>query len=279
MREYEHLDVSIQADVFRIAFDRPDRKNAINEAVQQEFAGVWQDAEVSEARVVLITGNGDAFCAGGDTEAMEDAFEAGAGREGGPAMPALQEGTFMDAIRLIERTIDGIIDIHKPVIARVNGDAVGFGASIALLSDIAIASTDARVGDPHVGVGISAPVGPMLWPLLTDMHTAKEYLMTGDIMDAETAAEVGLVNRAVPPEELDDEVDEMINKLASGPQPAIQYTKVALNNWLEWAAKNMLRESLLFEGLSQAQPDHEEAVQAFLEKREPSFPTGRSREE
>ena len=279
MRAYDHLDVGIQDDVFRIAFDRPDRKNAINEAVQREFAAVWQDAEESDARVILVTGNGAAFCAGGDTESMRDAYEKGFGREEGPAMPALKDGTFMDSIRLIERTIYGMIDLHKPLVARVNGDAVGFGASIAMLTDIAIASEDARVGDPHVGVGISAPVGPMLWPLLTDMHTAKEYLMTGELMSAEEAADVGLINRAVPDEQLGSAVDETIEKLASGPQPAMQYTKVALNNWLDWAANNMLRESLLFEGLSQAHPDHEEAVGAFLEKRKPSFPSGRSREE
>jgi enoyl-CoA hydratase len=206
---------------------------------------------------------------------MKRAVDEGAGRDKGPSMPALDDMTFADSIHIIEKTLDGIIDLQKPLVAKVNGDATGFGGTIAMLSDIAIASKDARLGDPHVGLGISAPVGPMLWPLLTDLHTAKWYLMSGELLSASKAAEIGLINEAVPADELDDVVADRIHTLASGPQSAIMYTKIATNNWLRWAANNMLRESILFEGISQGHADHEEAVSAFIDKREANFPTGR----
>jgi enoyl-CoA hydratase len=276
MREYNHLDVSIQDDVFRIAFDRPEVKNAINQDVQREFSNVWQDAQESDTRIVLVTGNGDAFCAGGDASAMKRAVDDGAGRDKGPSMPALKDSTFAEAVYMIEKTLDGMIALQKPLVAKVNGDATGFGGTIAMLCDIAIASEEARLGDPHVNVGISTPVGPMLWPLLTDFHTAKWYLMTGELLSASEAADIGLINEAVPHDELDDVVDDRVDRLASGPQHAIRYTKMAMNNWLRWAANNMLRESIILEGVSQGEADHHEAAEAFMENRDPDFPSGRS---
>jgi enoyl-CoA hydratase len=137
-------------------------------------------------------------------------------------------------------------------------------------------SDDARIGDPHVKVALAAADGgAVIWPLLTSMNKAKEYLLTGDLMSAEEAVDLGLVNYAVPPEELDERTDEMVEKLATGSQTAIRYTKKTLNAWLEFGNNLALTRGLALEATGQQHPDHEEAVEAFLEKRRPNFPSGR----
>lgn len=277
VRTYDHLDVGLEGDVFRIAFDRPEVNNAINQDVHSELCHVWRDAQDSEARVVTITGNGDAFCAGGNADGMKEAIDRGDGRENGPAMPGLYDYSVAEGLFQTERCVENMLALQKPVVAKINGDAVGFGLSVALLSDVVVAAEDAHLGDVHTSVGLSSLVGPMLWPLLTDLHTAKWYLMTGELMPASTAAEIGLVNEAVPAAELDDAVEDRVDALASGPQSAIKYTKVALNGWLQWAVNNWLREATLLQAIEQGHEDHEAAVTAFVDGRRPNFPSGRSR--
>ncbi len=112
------------------------------------------------------------------------------------------------------------------MIAKVNGDATGLGATLALFCDIVMLSEDARIGDPHVNVALVAgDGGAVIWPLLTSLNKAKELLMTGELLSAEEAKELGLVNHVVPADELDNATDEMVEKLATGPQTAIRYTK------------------------------------------------------
>lgn len=263
MREYNSLDVSQTGDVLRIAFDRPDQHNSINEGTHEELGTVFRDAASTDARVVVFTGNGDrAFSAGGDFNMLKQGLT--------------DPSVFRDSMRRDETILKDLVNLEKPVIARVNGDATGLGATLALFSDIVIASETARIGDPHVKAGLVAgDGGAVVWPLLTSLSKAKELLMTGDLVTATEAEDLGLVNYAVPPEELDDKVDEMVEKLATGPQLAIQYTKLAVNGWLEFGMNNILRESMALEGLSQAHEDHAEAVESFLEKRRPNFPSAR----
>lgn len=264
MREYTSLDVRMEDDVFRIAFDRPDDNNASNPVMHNELSTVFRDAYESDARVVLLTGNGDSFSAGGDIEYMDE-------RNKNP-----ESYSWEDTLREGEEIIESILNLEKPLIVKVNGHAIGLGATIALFGDIVIASEDAKIGDPHVKVGLVAgDGGAVIWPLLTDVHTAKELLMTGKLLSASEASEIGLINRAVPSEDLDEEVDELVDELASGPQTAIRYTKMAINKWIRTGAKDIIRESLALEGISQRHPDHEEAVEAFIEDREPDFPSGR----
>lgn len=259
---YDHLAVTTDDDVFRIEIDRPDSLNAVNAALHTDLASVFRDAYDSDARVVLLTGKGDAFSAGGDISWMDDAID--------------DPASFRQTIREAEEIVQGILNVEKPIVARINGDAIGLGATLALFCDIKIASEDARIGDPHVSVGLVAgDGGAVIWPLLTSMSTAKEMLLTGDHVTATEAVDLGLINYAVPPEELDSRTDEMIEKLATGPQTAIRYTKMALNSWLEHGMNVSFRQSVALEGLSQAHEDHEEGVEAFLEGRRPRFPSAR----
>lgn len=262
MRNYDTLDVRLANDVLRIAFDRPDDLNASNAELHEELADVFKEANRTDARVVVLTGNGPAFSSGGDLNSIHEDLD--------------DPATFQAQLREAEEIIRDILALEKPLVARVNGDAIGVGATIALYCDIVIMSEKARLGDPHVRIGLVAgDGGAVIWPLLTNMHKAKELLMTGDILTAEEAHDLGLVNHVVPHDELDDEVEQMVHKLASGPQDAIRYTKLALNNWVEFGTDLVLRESLAMEGLSQQHPDHREGVEAFLENRRPNFPSGR----
>lgn len=265
MREYSALDVSLRDDVFRIAFDDPENGNAVSAAAHEELTDVFEDARrESAARVVLLTGNGDAFSTGGDLDRMKRRIEAP------------EDDPFEESLREAETIVRSLLALEKPIVAKVNGHAIGLGATLALFCDLAYMSTDGRIGDPHVTAGLVAgDGGAVIWPLLTDMHTAKEFLLTGETASADEAADIGLVNEAVRPDELDARVDEVVDDLASGPQTAIRYTKVALNEWVQLGVSNVLRESLAYEAISQRDPDHEEAVDAFLEDREPRFPSGR----
>jgi enoyl-CoA hydratase len=270
MREYDTLDVRIvDGDVFRIAFDRPDAMNATNGRMHRELTHVFRDAYESEdARVVVLTGNHGVFSAGGDIKEMKE-------RVDNPRMRP-----FKESLREGERIIRDIVNLEKPLIAKVNGHATGLGATLALFCDIVYMEEGAKIGDPHVNVGyVAGDGGAVIWPLLTNVHKAKELLMTGELISASEAEDIGLINYAVSPEELDDRVDEMIQDLASQPQLAMRYTKMAINNWIEDGVNNILRESLALEGVSSHEPDHEEAVNAFLEDRTPHFPSAREPEE
>ncbi|WP_255152169.1 enoyl-CoA hydratase/isomerase family protein [Halorarius halobius] len=256
MREYDHLDVSVDSDVFRITFNRPERLNAVNRNVHEELSTVFEDAQESEARVVVVTGAGDAFCAGGDIKAMNED----------------EQYSYHEPQSIIK----GMVNCEKPIIGRVNGDAVGLGATLALFCDIVIASTDARFGDTHVKVGLSAgDGGGIIWPLLIGPNKAKEFLMTGKLISAEEAEELGLINHAVEPDELDAKVTELVDELATGSQVAIQYTKMSINSMLEDAVNSALLKSLALERNTMHHPDHAHAVEAFKNGEQPNFPTGR----
>ena len=260
MREYDHLDVSITDDVFRIAFDNPERYNPINGDVHEELSYVFRDAAESDAAVVVLTGNGEAFSAGGDLNWMEECIE--------------DQWEWDRGITEHVRIYEDILSCGKPIIARVNGDAVGAGVNFALMADLVVATEDAKFGDVHVNAGLAAgDGGQIIFPFLTDIHTAKEMLMTGKIVTGGEAAEMGLVNYAVPEDELDDKVDELVDELREGPQLAIQYTKLTINALLKEAANTNLLSGLSLEAINQKYPDHEEAVSAFQDGRQPDFPS------
>jgi enoyl-CoA hydratase len=265
MEEYNYLDVRLDDDVLTIAFDRPDRLNAVNEPLHAELATVFRDAYETEARVVVLTGNGDAFSAGGDIDWMQGSVD--------------DAEAFQATMREGEQIIQDLVNIEKPVIAKINGDATGLGATLALFCDIAVMSEDARIGDPHVNVALVAgDGGAVIWPLLTSLNTAKELLMTGRLLSAAEADELGLVNHVVTAGELDRRADELVDELASGPQTAIRYTKKTLNAWLELGNSIALQKGLALEGVGQQHPDHAAAVGAFLEGQQPEFPSSRDGE-
>ena len=245
--------------VLTLTINRPDVLNAVNAALHEELSRIFYDAGADpDTDVVVLTGAGRAFCAGGDIDWMQEAIDR----------PESFEDTAVEA----KKIIFGLLDCEKPIICRMNGHAVGLGATIALFCDIIIAVDSARIGDPHVRVGLVAgDGGAVIWPQLIGFARAKEFLMTGDLIGAADAARIGLINHAVPAAELDAKVAGIVGKLANGATKAIRWSKVAVNIPLRQLAHSMMDASLAYEVVSNRTADHREAVAAFREKRKPRF--------
>jgi enoyl-CoA hydratase len=258
-KDYEAMTFSREGKILTITLNRPDTLNAVNARLHAELAHVFTDAQQDpDSDVIVLTGAGRGFCAGGDVDWMQEAIDR----------PGLFENIAVEAKRIIFSQLE----LEKPLICRMNGHAMGLGATIALGSDIVIASEKAKIGDPHVQIGfVSGDGGAVLWPQLIGYLRAKEYLLTGDPIPAVEAARMGLINRAVAPERLDDEVYTLARRLANGARKAIRWSKVSINLGLKQLAHMIIDSSLAYEALSNLSKDHQEAVAAFREKRQPRF--------
>lgn len=260
MPKYQYITTSCRDRVLTVTLDRPERLNAINSTLHAELAQVFYDAaRDADSDVVVLTGAGKAFCAGGDVEYLQEMIDGGTRGF---------ELCRMDA----KRIVFSILDLEKPLIAKVNGHAMGLGATIALLSDIIIAAESAKIGDPHVSIGFSAgDGGAVIWPYLIGFARAKEYLMTGESLTATEAARIGLINHCVPDAQLDSRIDELCGRLQRGAKLAIRYTKTTVNIALKKVAHSIMDASIAYESLTNVSPDHAEAVAAFRERRRPEF--------
>ena len=249
-------------DVLRVTIDHPTSElNAVDEALHHDltalFAGLRRE---TEARAVLLTGRGKAFSAGGDFKWF----------------PQLREPGRMEALRRdAKQLIWDLLDVELPIVAAVNGHAMGLGASIALLCDVILMADTATIGDPHVKVGIVAGDGGVaIWPLAVGPARAKQYLLTGDALGAVEAERIGLVNRVVPAAALDAEAMAFAERLAAGAPLALRYTKLAINKLVKDALNIAFDTSTALELVTFQSEDHQEALAAIHEKRAPVF-TGR----
>lgn len=255
---YQFLRIEKRDGICTITLNRPDVLNAMNEGLHRELEDIWIDVnDDDEVKAIILTGAGRAFCAGGDIRGMKEGELDPSKR-----MP-LRNGR-----RLLLR----MLEVEAPVIAAINGDAIGSGASVALLADVIIAAETARIGDPHVRVGLVAgDGGAVIWPLLCGVARAKQYLMTGDLMSAKEAERIGLVNTVVPKDALMAEAEKLARRFADGPTRAIRWTKYSINKMIREQLNLVLDTSLALESLTQATEDHKEALQAFVQKRQPKF--------
>lgn len=259
---YEHIQFKRAGRVLTIVMNRPEVKNAANVRMHNELSRVFADAQRDEATdIVVLTGAGDAFSAGGDIRAMRDKI----------ADRTLWNDTVNEARALFY----SILDLDKPLIARINGAASGLGATLAVYADISIAVETAVIGDPHVKVGLVAgDGGALMWPMLVGFQRAKELLFLGDNIPAAEAARLGLITHVVPAGELDARIDELIAKLLKLPPFALRGTKKAINHTLKQLALATFEYGISLETQSQLTNDHAEAVAAFIDKRKPVY-TGR----
>ncbi|HEX7822275.1 MAG TPA: enoyl-CoA hydratase/isomerase family protein [Sphingobium sp.] len=242
-----------------ITFNRPDQMNAVNLELHDELPDVFFFAQGDpHSDVVLLTGAGRAFSAGGDLDHIQRSADN----------PRL----FDHEARQAKRVISVLLDIEKPVVCRLNGHAIGLGATIALMCDIIFASDKAKIGDPHVHLGLVAgDGGAVIWAQRIGLTRAKEYLFTGDLILATKAAEIGLINRAVPPEELDATVDAFCDRLLNGASDAIRWTKILTNMELKRVTHALMDAGIAYESLSVRTADHQEGIAALREKRAPKF--------
>lgn len=251
---YETLLLTRDQRVLTITMNRPELMNAVNLALHEELAEVFAFAATDkESDIVILTGAGRAFSAGGDLDHI--------------LKNANNPDLFDEEVRLAKRIIFSMLDLDKPLICRLNGHAVGLGATLALFCDVIFASENAKIGDPHVAVGLVAgDGGAIIWPQLVGLCRAKEYLLSGELLSASKAAEIGLVNHCVPAEELDSAVKGYCDKLLANSRNAVRWTKVLLNQELKRVTHSLLDTGLAYEAVSMRQEDHRNAVKAMQEK-------------
>lgn len=258
---YEHLLFERKENgILLITINRPEVLNATNDRLHWELTQVWRDVhEDSETRVAVITGAGKAFSAGGDLDGIA------------------KRGKDLAAIAKIMKEagdiVYNIINCDKPIISAINGVAVGAGLAVALMADISIIAENARFTDGHVRLGVAAgDHAAIIWPMLCGMAKAKYYLLTADFIDGKEAERIGLVSLCTPDGEVLDKAMEVANKLATGPQFAIRFTKRSLNNWIRQAGP-IFDYSLALEMMNFFGDDVAEGVKAIREKRPPVFPS------
>ncbi|CAB3793794.1 Enoyl-CoA-hydratase [Paraburkholderia caffeinitolerans] len=256
---YRHIRFARRGRVLEITLNRPEQLNAFNAGLHAEMAQVFIDANNDpDSEVIVLTGAGRAFSAGGDLEAVKASFD--------------DPAAFRVTAREAKQIIFAQLDCEKPIIAKVNGPAIGLGASIALFCDVIFAADTAKIADPHVNVGLVAgDGGAVIWPQLIGYARAKEYLLTGEPISAGEAARIGLINHAVPAEALDECVNQFADRLAAGASQAIRWTKVSANIGLKQLAHSIMDTCISYEWLASKSDDHREAVNAMLEKRKPVF--------
>ena len=259
LSDYETLKFERRGKILTAIINRPDQMNAVNATMHREMASVFYDLQLdTDSDVIVLTGEGRAFCAGGDTAWFQDMIDN----------PVIFERLLPEA----KAIVFGLLELEKPIICRLNGAAAGLGATIALMCDIVIASEKARIGDPHVCMGLVAGDGGcVIWPQLIGFNKAKELLMLGDMLKAAEADKYGLINHLVAPEELDAKTDEIADRLVNGATKAIRFTKITANIPLRKIAAELMDASLPYEALTNMTQDHQEAVNAFNEKRAANF--------
>lgn len=244
--------------ILRMVLDTPGKLNAVDSVKHANLADVWKVIDRDpDTRVVVVHGEGGAFSSGGDMDMIKEIISD----------PAVRAETFREARDLVYN----IINCSKPIISAIEKVAVGAGLATALMADVSVAGKSARIIDGHTKLGVAAgDHAVIIWPLLCGMAKAKYYLLTCEAMDGAEAERIGLVSMAVDDDKVIDTAFDVARNLAGGSQQAIQWTKLALNNWLRMGGP-AFDASVALEMLGFAGEDVQEGVSAITEKRPPNF--------
>ncbi len=267
MSTYEFVEYAADAasHIARITLNRPERLNALNDQMQLEVTDALTQAESdNDVRVVIITGAGRAFCAGGDLNDLGGSSDGnGAGWTSGNA----------DEVRRSFRSAQGMIlgvqQCEKPVIAMVNGVATGAGLDLACACDIRIGTARSRFMSAYVRIGLFPGFGgTWLYPrTLGSLGRAAEMLFTGDFLEADEAYRLGFLNRLVDADELEATTISMAERIAAGPPIAIRLSKLMLYKGLEFDLETAMKMAAAGETITLTSQDHVEGVTAFRQKR------------
>jgi 2-(1,2-epoxy-1,2-dihydrophenyl)acetyl-CoA isomerase len=259
---FDGILVEKSGGVVTLTLNRPNRLNSFTTQMYRELSNIMRQAnQDDETKVVVITGAGKGFCAGSDvSDRLASRVEKGG-----------EENRF-ETIQQVGAVALDIADLDKPVIAAINGVAVGTGLSLALLCDIRVASDQARFGAVWVNVGLIPDLGATYYlPRLVGLEKAMELMLSGEIIKADEALKIGLVNKVVPNEQLMASVMELANKIAAGPSIAIELIKRGLRRSLNNDLKTQLDYESYAQNVCRKTEDHKEGVKAFSEKRKPKF--------
>jgi enoyl-CoA hydratase/carnithine racemase len=234
-----------------LTLNNPDQLNAFVDPLHDAMIDIWgQIADDEGCRAVVLTGAGRAFSAGGNIPGFIRNYEDSEYRR--------------KSLRHARKLVDEMLAFHLPVVAAVNGPAVGLGCSVAILCDIVLMAESAFMADTHVNVGLVAgDGGAMSWPLMMSILKAKEYLFTGDRIPAQVAVTLGLANRVVPDDALQQEARQLAHRLADQPPQALQETKRAVNLHLQRAAAAVMPFALSAESESFATDDVRKTIERF----------------
>ncbi|MFX0135836.1 MAG: enoyl-CoA hydratase/isomerase family protein [Candidatus Hodarchaeota archaeon] len=246
-----------------ITLNRPKKLNALNSQMNKDIKYALREAkEDKEVRAIILTGAGRGFCSGAD---VSD-FSGGVTLRDFKKMT--EEGITPETII----TPYDLIDLPKPIIAAVNGVAVGFGMNVLLNCDIIYASEEASFGEFFIRMAVIPDMnGSLLLPLLVGVHKAKELIFTGDRIDAQEALRIGLVNKVFPADQLMPETMKLANRLAEGPPLALAMSKKIIHEGFKKIFDKMLLKEVQYQAKLYTTRDHREAAMAFLEKRKPKF--------
>ncbi len=259
---YECLIYETKDRVAMLTLNRPERLNALGGTLREDFyAGLSQAIDAPEVRVIVVTGAGKGFCAGGDVKAMA---EAKAERRERPLMERVAPSR--------DRTVLLMRDSPKPLIAAVNGAAAGAGMNLALACDIRLASTAAKFSQAFVRRGLHPDWGGTYFlPRVVGMAKAAEMIFTGEVIGAEDALRLGIVSALHAPERLLPATYELAAKIALGPPIAIRLARRALYHNQDVDLRAALEFETFAQNICYETEDAREGVRAFVEKREPKF--------
>ena len=262
----DHLLTELRDRVLYLTLNRPDKLNAMSQPMMSGLREALEHAATDpKIGAVVVTGAGRGFCAGGDVSAMRDRNEGGAG----------SETTIEDRVASLRRGEEVSRLLHemsKVTIAAVNGPAAGAGLSVAMAADLRLAADNARLGTAFARVGFSGDYGGT-WSMtqLVGSAKARELYFLPDMLDADEALRIGLVNRVFPAASFRDDVHLVAKRIANGPTVAYSYMKANLNLALTHEFRELLDREAWGQTMTGRTEDHREAVKAFLEKREPTF--------
>jgi enoyl-CoA hydratase len=246
------------ARVLRVTLSRG-AMNSMDYELHRDLGGIWRLIDADPAvSVVVLTGEGRAFSAGGDFEMVARIIDEHAFR-----MQMWKDG---------RQLVDNMLSCGKPIISAINGAAAGGGLAAALLADISIAGRSVKLVDGHTTLGVAADDHAVaIWPLLIGMAKSKYYLLTNQPLTGEEAERIGLVSLCVDNDKVMEKALEIAARIAAGAPEAIRFTKHALNNWIR-AAWPAFEASLAFGILGFTGPEAKEGLAALREKRAPQFP-------
>lgn len=247
-----------------LTMNQPEQRNPLtgNTAIPEFLAAIERIHDDRQVRCVILTGNGPSFCAGGNIQEMK--------RQSTPEVSEMD--IRQEYRRGIQRLALALFNLEVPVIAAVNGHAIGAGLDLACMCDIRVASEKAKFAESFIKLGIiPGDGGAWLLPRTVGMSRAAELAYTGDLIDAQQALDWGLVSRVVPHEQLMAAARELAARITQHPSHGVRLTKRLMREAIHSRLDTVLELSAAFQAISHKTPDHSEAVDAFLEKRAPRF--------